>query len=404
MIEISVNWEDPALKRWLDPMVRKSTKYGYKTAFKAYAYFTGMTASALIDEALADLRKDPRERKDVVLTKLVKFYHWLKTEYPKSSRGAGEHHIVAKGVSDKMAHFFVNAVRSFYATFDVTVRMRGRHRLPKPRVANKRMKVGAEQVKVLVDHARTPRDRAIILTMFQSGMDVSTLCSLKYGDVVEGLSKEELPLKLELHRLKTGTEYYTFIGTDAVEAVKAYIADRKARGVQFRNDTAMFLKERGEEPLTTNLVQNMMKEVAVNSSLVDKENNGNGFNPLGPHALRESFGSIMINSGVPDTIVDFWLGHEIGEMAEAHKGVQYESLKQMYLEREKLVSISMPKIDVEEMRAKLRVEVEQQNRQLQVMVNSLITENMVLKNRIQNTERKLTELETVIEEALRQIN
>ena len=66
----------------------------------------------------------------------------------------------------------------------------------------------------------------------------------------------------------------------------------------------------------------------------------NSFNPLSPHALRESFGSIMINSGVPDTIVGFWLGHQIGEMAEAYKSVQYESLKKMYLEREKLISIS----------------------------------------------------------------
>ncbi len=32
------------------------------------------------------------------------------------------------------------------------------------------------------------------------------------------------------------------------------------------------------------------------------------------------------------------LGHSIGEMAEAYKGVQYESLRDMYLEREKLLS------------------------------------------------------------------
>jgi len=399
MVDAAVNWEDPALKRWLDSITRNSTKYGYKTAFKAYAFFTGMSASALIDEALADMKKDPRERQDIVMTRLVKFYHWLKNEYPKKSRGWGEHQVVAKGVSDKMAHFFVNAVRSFYATFDITIRMRGRHKLPRPRVQNKRMKVGAEQVKVLVDHARTPRDRAIILTLFQSGMDVSTLCSLKYGDVAEDLAKNEHPLKLELHRPKTGVEYYTSLGTDAVQALKAYIDDMKARGIQFRNDTALFLKERGKEPLTTNLVQNMMKEVAVNSGFVDKQNNGNGFNPLGPHALRESFGSIMINSGVPDTIVDFWLGHEIGEMAEAYKGVQFESLKQMYADREKLLSIS-PKENLEELKSKLKEEVDQQNKQLRAIVNNLVSENMDLKKRISRTEQKLGELEKAIEDTL----
>lgn len=409
MVDVDVNWEDPALKRWLGGITRKGTRYGYKTAFRGYAYFTGMTASALIDEALADARKDPRERQDVVLRRLVEFYHWLKKEYPKKSRGKGEHKVVGKGVSDKMAHYFIGAVRSFYATYDVTVRMRGRHKLPRPRVVNKRMKVGGEQVKLLVDHARTPRDRAIILTLFQSGMDVSTLCSLKYGDVAEGFDKDEYPLKLELYRPKTGVEYYTFLGKDAVQALRAYVADMKSRGVNFSNDGSLFLKERGKQALTTNLVQNMMKDVAVRSGLVDEKNNGKAFNPLSPHALRESFGSLMINSGVPDTIVDFWLGHSIGEMAEAYKGVQFESLKQIYLEREKLISISAAEVDVEEIEAKLRVEVEEGKKELQALVNGLATksmrleeENKDLRNRIQKTEQKLAELEKLIRETIEQ--
>lgn len=407
MVDVDVNWEDPALRRWLGSITRKGTKYGYKTAFRGYAYFTEMTASALIDEALADAKKDPRERQDVVLRRLVKFYHWLKKEYPKKSRGKGEHRVVGKGVSDKMAHYFIGAVRSFYATYDVTVRMRGRHKLPRPRVVNKRMKVGGEQVKVLVDHARTPRDRAIILTLFQSGMDVSTLCSLKYGDVAEGFDKDEHPLKLELYRPKTGVEYYTFLGKDAVQALRAYVADMKARGVDFSNDASLFLKERGKQTLTTNLVQNMMKDVAVRSGLVDEKNNGKAFNPLSPHALRESFGSLMINSGVPDTIVDFWLGHSIGEMAEAYKGVQFESLKQIYLEREKLISISAVEVDVEEIETKLRVEVEESKKELQKLVNGLATkslrleeENKDLRKRIQMTEEKLSKLERLIRETL----
>jgi hypothetical protein len=137
MVEADVNWEDPALRRWLDSITRSSTRYVYRSAFKAYAHFTSLSASAMIDEALEDFKKDPRERQDIVLTRLVKFYNWLKTEYPKKSRGNGEHRVIAKGVSDKLAHFFLNAVRSFYATFDISVRMKGRNKLPKARVANK---------------------------------------------------------------------------------------------------------------------------------------------------------------------------------------------------------------------------------------------------------------------------
>lgn len=45
----------------------------------------------------------------------------------------------------------------------------------------------------------------------------------------------------------------------------------------------------------------------------------------------------------------------MGEMAEAYKGVQFESLRQIYLDREKLLSISGTEVDVEEIEAKLRV-------------------------------------------------
>jgi site-specific recombinase XerD len=255
------------------------------------------------------------------------------------------------------------------------------------------MIVASEQVKVLVDHVRSPRDRAIILVNFQGGLDASTLCSIKYGDIAEGLAKNDHPLKLELQRPKTGTDFYTFIGKDATEALRAYLADMKQRGVTFTNSTALFLQGKSKLPVVTDNIQDMMKEVAQRAGFIDKQNNGHDQNPLGPHALRESFGSIMTNSGIPDTIVDFWLGHEIGELAEAYKSVQFESLKKMYLDREKLLSISAQKVDVEEIREKLRSEVEQQGKQLQIMVNSLLTENMDLKNRMQQVERKLSDFE-----------
>jgi integrase len=382
----SIWWEDPIVKRWLDSIVKSGTKYNYKSAFKVFLEYTKLSPTQLIDEAVEDSKKDPRQRKDVLLTKILGFYAWLKTDYEKKSRGSGPHHVVGKGLSDKLASMYTSAIRSFYATYDLQVRLKGRRRIPKAKVTNKRMIVGSEQVRVLVEHARSPRDRALILVNFQGGLDASTLCSIKYGDIAEGLAKNEYPLKLELQRPKTGTDFYTFIGHDAIEALKAYIADMKQRGVTFTHSTPLFLQDKSKEVMMTDNIQDMMKEVAIRAGFIDRKNNGHAFNPLGPHSLRESFGSIMTNSGVPDTIVDFWLGHAIGELAEAYKSVQFESLKKMYLDREKLISISAQKVDVQEIESKVRLEIEQSSRQLQVMVNSLVTENMDLKRRMSNVE------------------
>jgi integrase len=385
-------WEDPVLKRWFDTIVKSGTRDNYRSAFRAYAKYTGLAPSQMIDEAVEDSKKDPRQRKDILLTRVLGFYSYMKNDYERKSRGHGEHKVLGKGVSDKLAIMYTAAVRSFYATYDLTVKLKGRRRIPRAKVTNKRMIVGSEQVKVLVEHARSPRDRALVLVNFQGGLDASTLCSIKYGDVAEGLIKNEHPLKLELQRPKTGTDFYTFLGHDATEALKAYIADMKQRDVTFTHSTPLFLQGKSKNGIFTQNIQKMMQELAIRSGFIDKQNNGHEFNPLGPHALRESFGSIMTNSGVPDTIVDFWLGHEIGEMAEAYKGVQFDSLKQMYLAREKLISISAQKVDVEELKEKLKVEMEQQNKQLQLMVNSLVTENMDVKRRMSTLETDRTDV------------
>jgi integrase len=381
VIQDEIDWEDPALKRWLGNIVNKATWYNAKSIFRLYAKFTGMTASQLIDEAIEDFKRDPRERKDTVLHRLIGFYNWLKTDYPRRiAIGKGKTEVAGKGSSGLSAIMRINTIRGFYSTFDITVRMKGNHKLPKSKVENKRMVFKPEdvwKVKALVDHARNTRDRAIVLFHFQGGLDVSTLCSLDYGDVKEGLEKNEHPLKIEPMRVKTGVEFYTFVGQDAIDALKAYLADMKSRGVEFTNKTPLFVQERGKERLRTHNIQTMMKDLAVRSNLVTEGNNGNGFNPLGTHSLRESFGSLMTNSGVPDSIVDFWLGHEVGDMDRAYKGTQFENLRKMYLDREHLLSISASKGDSEKTKAEVKevkddlYQLHFENRQMKQEIQSL---------------------------------
>lgn len=312
---------DPQAAKFLGTITKETTRRAYAGALRLYVKFTGLTPSKLVDEALDDQIKDPRQKRDIaaptVAQRLISFYQSLKD----------------RGLTDWTATSRVMAVRAFYSDFDVVVRLKGRKNLPKPAKANERLISNAAQVKVLLDHAPNIRDRAVILTLFQSGLDVSTLCSLKYGDVAPALAPAfDLPFKLEMRRRKTGTDFYTFLGRSAVEAIKASVKDAQARGAVFAKDTPLFL-QRGGEGIETHNIQSMMKEVAKKAGFID----GKGYNVLGPHALRESFGSIMINSGVTDSIVDFLLGHEIGDMAEAYKRGQYESVRQMYKDREKLL-------------------------------------------------------------------
>jgi integrase/recombinase XerD len=374
--EIEVNWEDPSLGRWMNSITRDSTRRIYRAGFKRFSEFTKLQASQLIDEALADQKRDQREKQDIVKQRLISFYSWLIKEASKREPQGRDKGKV--GLSSKIAHTYVGAIRSFYATYEIFIKFSGRSKLPKAKVENPRMIVSNLQVKKLLDHTRTARDKAIILTMFQGGMDVSTLCSLKQKDF-----KDESPLKLELQRPKTGVDYFTFVGRDAVEAIKVYLADAKSRGIQLSSNDPLFLKEStktfSKEGITPNLVQKMLRDAAIRSGLV-AEDADREVCPLNPHALRESFGSILSNHGVGETVIDFWLGHEEKGLGDAYKRHSFEDLKKLYSEKEPLLSIG----NGSELEKKLKLEIEEKSQQLQTVINDLQSENYTLKTKVEN--------------------
>lgn len=266
----------------------------------------------------------------MVINNLLQFYKWLQD----------------KGKASTTCSTFVNGIRSFYATFEIMVRLKGRSSLPTPVVLNKRRRLEVLEVAMLVRNVRTPRDRAIILTMFQSGMDVSTLCSLQYKDVMAGLESGKTLLRIDTVRKKSGTEYYTFIGRDSVNAIQAYVNDVAGKGITLEGDDPLFIKMSNRKGnakarIQPHLIQKMVKETARRAGL----DNGRKVNP---HALRESFSRIMVNGKVPESVVHFWLGHKLGALARAYFDVGEDGILQYYKEREQLVSITAPRNEIHE--------------------------------------------------------
>ena len=187
---------------------------------------------------------------------------------------------------------------------------------------------------------------------------------------------------------KAGVEYYTFLGRDSVNAIKAYMRDLKSRGFKPGLNDPLFLKLTKKEgkirALETHLIQKVLRETALRSGLINEENNGCDINPASPHALRESFGSIMINKGVPDSIVDFWLGHTIGEMSEAYKRRRFEDVKKMYAEKERFISISAPESEALE---EVRRETDNKTKKLRENFDNLYSENVTLKQKLEDLEK-----------------
>jgi len=331
----------PEIEKWIS-QVKESSKAAYLSAMRAYCEFTGLNPKELIDEIEED-RKKPRREQGKPEHRLAEFFNWLLNEYEIKSRGRKQDRKGSgrKGASKKMAALYVTAIRSFYRRngFPITTKT------PKaaPRKENKKRQLTAKEVKLLVDHAPTLRDRAIILFMFQGGFDVSTICSLNYGDVKRGLEQGEEPLLINVVREKEEIEYFTFVGHDSIEALKAYLNDRKARK---------------HERISTNLIQNMLRDTALKAGLVTEEElEVADMNPCRPHALRSAFSTVLRLNGFDPLLVDFMQGHAIPYNG-AYLIPPAEKVREMYAEVEPQLSISSSPKHIADLEKKVEKKLE----------------------------------------------
>jgi len=319
--------EYPEVKKWLGS-VGKSTQKIYRSVLPVYVEFRGLNPTQLIDEIEEDRKKSRRER-GIPEQRIMEFYNYLQTEFVRRrTKPNGEKPL---GVSKHTATLWLLVVRSFYKANGFSLMIKTPRAAPKKE--NVKLSLTPKDVKLLVDHAPTLRDRAIILMMFQGGFDVSTICSLNYGDVARELEAGKSPLVINVVREKEEVSYYTCIGHDAIEMIKAYLRERQ-RYQKLKLSDPLFVKEGAKklrfERITPNLIQNMVRDVAIKSGLVSQEEMDNAdINPARPHALRSAFSTILRLNGFNDTIVEFMMGHTI-----AYNGAYFipppEKLREMY--------------------------------------------------------------------------
>lgn len=155
------------------------------------------------------------------------------------------------------------------------------------------------------------RDRAILATLFSTGLRVSEITSLSRKNV-EG--KSEIPIAG-----KGGKRRVVFLSKQAQEALKRYLAVRRD------SDPALFVRTRGPEKaklaLTPRSVQRMIKKYALKAGLTEK---------VTPHTLRHSFATDLLHHGADLRAVQAMLGHSSITTTQRYTHVTDKHLKEVH--------------------------------------------------------------------------
>ena len=229
-------------------------------------------------------------------------------------------HVQTAGGSPRTSARKLAAIRAAYKFFVRTGRLE-----TNPGMSVKSPKLGRNlpevlsipEVTALVEapDVSTPlgvRDRAVLETLYSSGIRASELTSMKLADLDLGHGIVRVFGKRKKERIAQ-------LGSHAIQAINAYLGVRPQFGKPGHG--IVFVNARGG-PLTSRSVQRILEKY-VRQTLP-------GRHEVSPHTLRHTFATHMLNAGADLRVVQELLGHESLSSTQIYTHVSIDRLKQVY--------------------------------------------------------------------------
>ena len=156
------------------------------------------------------------------------------------------------------------------------------------------------------------RDRAILETLYSSGVRVSELAALEESD---------LDLRAGVARVlgKGRKERLAGLGSFAVKALRAYVAARRRSPAARRSD-ALFENRRGGR-LSTRGIQRILAKRLAEAGLDPR---------ISPHKIRHSFATHLLDAGADLRSVQELLGHRDLATTQIYTHVSAGRLREVY--------------------------------------------------------------------------
>jgi integrase/recombinase XerD len=164
-----------------------------------------------------------------------------------------------------------------------------------------------------VEAALGLRDRAMLETLYASGLRVSELTGLKLAQVSHDMGVVRVMGKGSKERLVP-------LGEEALTWLKRYLSAGRPQIVAGKTGDALFVTRRGGA-MTRQQFWNLIKRYAVKGGIRK---------PISPHTLRHAFATHLLNHGADLRVVQLLLGHADISTTQIYTHVARERLKQLH--------------------------------------------------------------------------
>jgi len=332
---INESWlEDKHVKNWFESIGLHKTRTlrNYKREFPIFLKWIKKTPSEIIESRNETLKSVAKRH--FWESVIVKYKNYLETR--KTDKGTR--------LRVPTIHGYIRCVQSFFSHNDVKLMFRRGELKVEPSEAEKvyrKWVLDNSEIRHLYRCAKTPRDRALILVLYQSGFSPVDVASMKIEDfsiVVNGewIASLEVELYHCRRREKTDIWHETCISIEALEDLKMMLEQRGNPDsgnlfVSFRN-----------KPLDAREINLAMKEIV-------KRAFPNRTKEFKTKHLRDSYKNGLVQAKISQEAIDCMFGHQ---RKGARKDYQLTepTTRMMYQEAWKFLAIngfsSRNKIDI----------------------------------------------------------
>lgn len=236
-----------------------------------------------------------------------------------------------RGMAQNTINTRVGAIKSFFKYNNLPL---GYIPSPRMRVTYHNRDITHEEVKLILNASR-PRERAFYAILAQSGLRPYSICNLRFKHIKEDFVANRIPCKIDVpQEIAKGKyrAYFTFIGHEAVEYLKAYLHTRR----RITDDDFLFAKQGTKQQanpksfsaLFARTVQKLKEKglIEVEQKEINKPRD------VRLYSLRKFFRKYAHQAG-PE-FVQFWMGHVVRTgQDEYYRPTDVEHHRKLYAEK-----------------------------------------------------------------------
>ena len=303
--------EDEAIKFWMDSLVNRAsvTKDRYLRFLLDFSKFLGKTPDEIYYERVEGFLKnsdDPRQRGRY--ENLVK--NWINQLKKRYSIGS--------------CRIALSAIKGFFEVQGVPLKLKSD--FPGGQAIGSRA-ITKEELRSLTEDVSL-YTKTIVYMLKDTGLRVSDLRRLTYGDVRKGLENNDDFIPIKLRTKKSGTICRTFLGSESINLLKQYLKGRREGTRRIPPETII-----DESPLIrskTKKIRPVSRGGLTVLILHHLKRVGLADEDLSAHSIRKYTQTQLDASGIPANFVDVILGHKLAGVRGSYSMPSEKQLLEAY--------------------------------------------------------------------------